>query len=258
MSFSDQPLTGKVIWNDLVTEDIAAAKQFYGGLFDWSFVDAKSRDGADYVLARDGDVYVAGIIGVAPRADGTRLTRWLPYMSVDDVDSALERGVSAGAEVAVDARNVNIGRVAAIIDPDGAVIGIARSEIGDPDDATTRAAPGRVVWSELLSRDPVAAAEFYGLLAGLDSEVINRRGGEYTMLSADGVQRAGILALPNEQIEPTWLTYIGVPDPLVAVDKVRELGGTVLVAPNPDLRDGTMAIITDPTGAVLLLQKTSI
>lgn len=257
MSFSEEPLPGKVIWNDLITEDVTSAKRFYGGLFDWTFEDARTRDGADYVIARDGETYVAGILGVPPRPDGSKVTRWLPYMSVDSVDGALERSVSAGAQVAVDARNVNVGRVAAIVDPDGAVIGIARSKIGDPDDRTTRPAPGRVVWSELLSSDPAAAAEFYKLLAGLESEVIDRRGGEYTMLSRDGVNRAGILALPNEQIEPAWLTYIGVSDPLAAVARVEELGGKVLVAPSPDLRDGEMAIVTDPAGAVLVLQKTT-
>ena len=36
MSFSDEPLTGKIIWNDLVTEDFDAAQRFYSGLFGWS------------------------------------------------------------------------------------------------------------------------------------------------------------------------------------------------------------------------------
>jgi len=33
MSFADQPLAGKVVWHDLITEDIDAARDFYGGLF---------------------------------------------------------------------------------------------------------------------------------------------------------------------------------------------------------------------------------
>ena len=139
--------------------------------------------------------------------------------------------------------------------PEGAVIGLANSKIGDPDDNSTRAAPGRVVWTELLSGDPVAASAFYRLLAGLDIEVIERRGGLYTLLSANGVNRAGIMPKPAEEVEPVWLTYFGVSDPKSAAARAKELGGTVLVPPSPELREGTMAIVTDPVGAVLVLQK---
>jgi predicted enzyme related to lactoylglutathione lyase len=179
----------------------------------------------------------------------------LPYMSVDDVDAAIDRSKTGGATVVVGARDVSIGRVAAIIDPEGAVLGIARSSIGDPDDRTTAAAPGRVVWSELLSSDPVAAAGFYRLLAGLDVEVVERRGGLYTMLTNGGVKRAGIMPRPADDVDPVWLTYFGVSDPKAAAAKAKELGGTVLLPPSPDLREGTMAVVTDPVGAVLVLQK---
>jgi predicted enzyme related to lactoylglutathione lyase len=255
MSFSEEPLTGKVVWNDLITEDLAAAREFYGGLFGWTFEDAQERDGGEYIVARDGDIYVAGILSVAPRQDGQKLARWLPYVSVDDVDTAISRSKAGGATVAADAREVSLGRVAAIVDPEGAVIGLASSRIGDPDDTSTRAGPGRVVWSELLSSDPVAASAFYRLLAGYDIEVIERRGGLYTLLSNNGVNRAGIMPRPADEIEPVWLTYFGVSDPKSAAARAKELGGTVLVPPSPELREGTMAVVTDPVGAVLVLQK---
>jgi predicted enzyme related to lactoylglutathione lyase len=256
MSVSDQPLTGKVIWNDLITEDLAAARVFYGGLFDWTFEEGRQKTGGDYVIARHGDAYVAGILRIAPRTDGSKVDRWLPYVSVEDVDAAVERSLLAGATVAAEARDVSLGRVAAIIDPEGAVIGLAHSEIGDPDDKTTRAMPGRVVWSELLSRDPEAASSFYGQIAGYDVDVVNRRGGQYTFLLKNGVQRAGIMPRPGDDVTPVWLTYFGVSDPGAAAAKAEQLGGTVLLPPSADLRDGTMAVVTDPSGAVLVLQKT--
>ena len=101
MSFSDQPLTGKVIWNDLVTEDFEAAKRFYGGLFGWTFARSRTVEGNDYVVARHGDIYVAGILGVDARPDGKRISRWLPYISVTDVDDAVARSMSGGATVTV-------------------------------------------------------------------------------------------------------------------------------------------------------------
>jgi predicted enzyme related to lactoylglutathione lyase len=256
MTFSDEPLTGKVIWNDLITEDIASAKTFYSGLFGWTFEEMPLRDGREYVIARSGDQYVAGILSVGPKPNED-VSRWLPYISIDNVDLAIDRSVRGGATVVAGPRDVSLGRVAAIIDPEGAVVGLARSDLGDPDDSATSAAPGRVVWSELLASDPAAASAFYRDVVGYDVEAVERRGGRHTFLSNKGVQRAGILERPADQIEPVWLTYFGVSDPRAAAARAASLGGTVVLPPAPDVREGSMAIVTDPAGAVLVLQKTS-
>ena len=153
MSFAAEPLTGKVVWYDLITEDLDSARDFYQGLFGWTFEDAKGPRGQDYAVARSGNVYVAGMVEIAAATDGRKLSRWLPYVSVADVDEAVSRGVDAGASVAVSARDVNLGRVAALVDPEGAVIGLARSAYGDPDETTTAPAAGRPVWTELLADD---------------------------------------------------------------------------------------------------------
>lgn len=257
MSFSPRPLTGKLIWHDLVTEDLDAARHFYGGLFGWTFEESTGLRGEDYLLARDGNTYVAGLVSIERPDDATRLSRWLPYVSVADVDAAVADSVEAGAEVAASARDVGLGRVAAIVDPQGAVIGLARSSVGDPDDRTTAAAPGRVVWSELLADDPAAAAEFYGRVVGYTPRSVERRRGTYTMLSAGGQDRAGILANPTEDWKPVWLTYFGVEDPGAAAEQAKALGGRVVLAPSAEVRDGNMAVVADPSGAVLVLQRVS-
>lgn len=256
MSFTDRPLAGKVIWNDLITEDIQAARRFYGGLFGWEFEASGRAAGSEYSIARLDGVYVAGLLAVDEREDGRSISRWLPYVSVGDVDDAVQRGVSAGARVAAPARDVALGRVAAVIDPQGAVVGLAASRIGDPDDDTTRAAPGRVVWHEMLASDVSGAAGFYRLVAGYDIETINRRGGEYTLLMQDGIRRAGVMERPNDDVEPLWLTHFGVTDPAAAAERAEALGGSIIVAPSPELRDGSIAVVTDPSGAVLVLSRT--
>ena len=255
MSFSDEPLIGKAIWHDLVTEDPAAAERFYEGLFGWSFQKAAGGGGHAYSVARSGDVWVAGIVAVDPPADGTTLSRWLPYLSVDDVDRAVETTQSAGGEVAAAARNVPLGRVAAIVDREGAVIGLARSDIGDPDDSTTAAAPGRVVWTELLTNDVEAATEFYRRVVGFETRTIERRGGEYTLLGHNSIDRVGILSNPIPDWTPTWLTYFGVKDAAASAARAEELGGRILGPVSPEVREGTMAVVADPTGALLVLKN---
>lgn len=255
MTFADDPLVGKIVWHDLITEDMTAAREFYGGLFGWTFEDRSGERGQDYVIARSGNVYVAGMISIDRPADGTRFSRWLPYISVSDVDSAVARGVAAGATVAASARNLNLGRVAALVDPQGAVIGLARSSIGDPDDKTTAAAPGRPVWNELLANDTVAATAFYEDLGDYDTRVVDRPNGQYTYLGRRGVNRAGMVKKPPVDEPPVWLTFFGVADPDAAARKAASLGGSVLLSPTTEIRDGTVAIVTDPSGAILVLQQ---
>jgi predicted enzyme related to lactoylglutathione lyase len=256
MSFSDEPLVGKFVWYDLITDDAAVARQFYGGLFGWSFEKTKGPGGDDYFLALDEGVYVGGIVTRADPADGTEFSRWLPYVSVADVDASAGRARSAGGRVAVAPLDVRLGRVAAIVDSEGAALGLARSNIGDPDDATTAAAPGRVVWTELLTADDAAASSFYETVVGYDARAIERRGGFYTLLSAGGVDRAGILRNPTDW-DSQWLTSFGVEDPAAAAEKAAALGGRVLLAPTPEVREGTMALVSDPSGAVFALQKST-
>jgi len=255
MSFSSEPLMGKVIWYDLVTEDLDSARDFYQGLFGWTFEDSKGPSGQDYAVARSGNVYVAGMVEIPAARDGAKLSRWLPYVSVADVDAAVSRGVDAGASVAVSARDVNLGRVAALVDPEGAVIGLASSAFGDPDETTTAPAAGRPVWAELLTDDAAAAASFYAELGGYDVNTVNRRGGQYTLLASDGKNRAGILKKPSDKVMPVWLTYFGVDDPVAAAILAESLGGKIILQASQELRDGTMAIVTDPSGAVLVLQN---
>jgi len=255
MSFSSTPLAGKVVWNDLVTEDAATARRFYAGVFGWTFEQTTSEGGLPYLLARQDGMYVVGIVQTAPRADGKPITRWLPYFSVVDVDASVARAQALGGGVALTARTLPIGRVAAVTDTEQAVIGLVRSSIGDPDDATTRAAAGRVVWTELPSNDPVKAAKFYREVTGLVPVDVARRGGSYTMMKAGTAERAGIFRNPDPQWSPAWLTHFGVADLAAAVERTKAFGGTVLLPPSPELREGTMAVITDPGGAILVLQK---
>ncbi len=135
-------------------------------------------------------------------------------------------------------------------------MGLARSRIGDPDDSTTAAAAGRVVWTELLANDPEVASRFYASVIGYVPRTIQRHGGPYTLLAYGGVDRAGIFRNPSEQAAPAWLTSFGVDDPVAAAARVETLGGKVLLPPSRELRGGAMALVEDPTGALLILQKT--
>lgn len=254
MPLSDRPLIGKFVWHDLITDDVAAVRRFYGGVLGWQFENGIHPLGGDYTLITSGGLYVGGIV----RLDDTEqadFSRWVPYLSVEDVDAAVALTVSAGGAAVVEPLDLAaIGRAAAVTDPQGAVLGLLRSRIGDPADGIAGPTSG-VVWNELLAADDARAAEFYRALAGFEPVNLARRGGEYTMLRVGDVERAGILQRPDDRVTPQWLTHFAVADVAAAARRAADLGGEVLLPPAPDLREGTLAVVADPTGAVFALRE---
>ena len=250
---SSTPLLGKFVWRDLVTENPDAVKPFYAALFGWQFEEGRAL-GAPYTLVKSGGQYIAGISKTRrPRPDQP-VSQWLSFMSVADVDRAVEKTRAAGGSLVAGPLDLpNIGRGAVVLDPDGAPLGLLRSSIGDPADAAEPAV-NRFLWTEHLSRDPQASADFYAALVGFEVRKIDSGGKHYWVL-VKGRERAGLLRNPIAVDRPIWLASIRVADPAASAARAAQLGGRVLLAPRADLRNGTLALIADPTGAVLALQK---
>jgi predicted enzyme related to lactoylglutathione lyase len=252
---SPEPLVGKFVWHDLITDDPAATRRFYGELFGWTFEDTERPGGGPYTLVKSGSRYLAGFLQLPDPVNGTEYSRWLGYLSVADVDDAVGHTLAAGGSTLRKPRQVGqVGRAAVIRDPQGAVVGLLRSDRGDPDDSA-QAIHGRILWNELLAGDDTAAAEFYRVLAGYEVSRASRRGGTYYTLSVGERERAGILQNPMPDTPSIWLTHFAVTDAAAATDKAAALGATVLLAPTAELRDGRMALIADPTGAILALTQ---
>jgi uncharacterized protein len=250
---SSTPLLGKFVWRDLVTEDPDAVKPFYAGLFGWEFEEGTAL-GAPYTLVKSGGQYIAGISKTRRPQPGQPVSQWLSFMSVASVDRAVEQTRAAGGSVVAGPLDLpNVGRGAVVLDPEGAPLGLLRSAIGDPADAPAPAL-NRFLWTEHLSRDPQASADFYAALAGFEVRKIDFAGKPYWLL-VQGRGRAGLLRNPIAVDRPIWLPYVHVADPAAMAERAARLGGRVLLAPRPELRNGTMALIADPTGAVLALQK---
>ena len=252
LELSDEPLAGKFVWHDLMTDDLEAARRFYGGLFGWTFENVTGPVGGGYTLIISGKLFVGGMVQLDDPV-GDDYSRWLGYISVPDVDEAVALAESKGGSAVVGPLDLpNIGRAAAIQDPQGAVVGLLRSQHGDPVDIYQA---GRVVWNELLAVDDLAAAEFYSRASGARIKTSERGEGRYVYLRSQGRDRAGIMARPADDIEPFWLTHFAVDDPAAAARRAAELGGSVLLEPSSELRGGSLAVVTDPTGAILALHR---
>jgi predicted enzyme related to lactoylglutathione lyase len=245
---------GRFVWHDLVTSDVAAAQKFYGALLGWEF-ESTTRIGHPYVIARSGGRPAGGI--VQRREGRTGPATWLTYLSVADLDQAIARVTSAGGQVLLPPVAVGeYGRVAVVLDPEGAPLGLIRVT------GTIAAEPSQppmngFFWMEHLAKDVPAALALDKDLAGYESSAsTSERGIEYTVLRRNR-SRAGLLRIPTELsgVQPNWLPYVRVEDPAALAARVESLGGKVVIAPRPDIRNGTLAVVTDPTGAAVALQK---
>ena len=241
---------GKVVLRELVTPDLATAKQFYAGLFGWTFRDSQAG-GIKYAQASLDDHTVAGIIQRYIPAGEHRQPAWLSFISVPDVDAATRAASQLGGKVLFEPHSFpDRGREAVFADPRGAVFAVLASSSGDPPDVL--AEPGEWIWSSLLTSDPDTDAAFYQAL--LDYEVFElpaAKGAEHFMLASENYARASVNSLPPNVpgMQPHWLNYVRVDDAAKMTAKVAALGGRVLVQPRVDRYGGRIAIVADPLGA---------
>ena len=114
--------------------------------------------------------------------------------------------------------------------------------------------PNPFVHVELLTTDPVKAKAFYTELFEWKME---DSGGDmpYTVIDVGGEPGGGMMRVPNPGMPSAWFAYVYVDDIEAAAEKVKALGGTVMqgITEVPDF--GWLAVIADPTGAVLGLWK---
>jgi predicted enzyme related to lactoylglutathione lyase len=120
--------------------------------------------------------------------------------------------------------------------------------------------PGTPCWIDLGTPDQDAAGEFYGALFGWDlkeDENAEQTGG-YRTAQLGGKAIGGVMKLMQEGQPPAWLTYIAVKDAEATAAKAVEAGASVLAGPMAVLDYGTMAVLSDPSGAVFGLWQAGI
>ena len=79
------------------------------------------------------------------------------------------------------------------------------------------------------------------------------------MLASEGYARATVRTIPKERQEvvPTWLPFVRVRSVNQSVEEAKQYGGKVLVEPNPEMLEGKVAVVADPTGAAVGLLEWS-
>ncbi|MPZ55095.1 MAG: VOC family protein [Rhizobiales bacterium] len=118
---------------------------------------------------------------------------------------------------------------------------------------------GTFVWYELMTTDTKAAENFYHNVIGWDAKDAGMPGVQYTLLSANGTQVAGLMELPKAASEAGarsgWNGYVAVDDVDARATQFEKAGGHIHRAPDDIPGVGRFAMVSDPQGAVLALFK---
>lgn len=256
---------GKFIWHDLVSDDVAGSQAFYSALLGWEFRKLPLLS-ADYWLISLEGRSIGGMVEQRQAGQRDVVSQWVSVMSVDDAEAAHARAQRLGATVLTAPVSLGSrGTVAVYQDPGGAVFATLQTPDGDAPDRSTQPAEGDFLWHELWSADVDSLSGFYAKLSAMESEIrpaLSAAGEavDFRILRAGGVPRAGIRALPADDMPSLWMPYLRVAsrqnlDALLA--RVPTLGGKVLVPAVPRAVGGFVAVIAGPSGAPVALQTWS-
>lgn len=108
-------------WCELLTTDVAAAKNFYTTLFGWE-TEEMSMPGMTYTVIKAGGEGIGGIMGIPEGAKGMP-PAWGVYVTVDDVDKTAGMAEKLGGKIHLPPTDIpGVGRFCVIVDPQGAFI----------------------------------------------------------------------------------------------------------------------------------------
>jgi uncharacterized protein len=235
---------GTFCWVDLGTPDVAGARAFYGGVFGWEMVDAAPG----YTVCRKDGLEVTGL-HEHTEEEGAH---WSSYVSVRDADATVAAAVELGASVEVEPSDVpGTSRVSALRDPAGAAVALWQPMgfIG----ARLVNEIGSWTWNELVTPDVDAATAFYTRLLGWTAQDIP---GPLPRVSFQlGDLLIGGVHAPTEAeaaAGPGWTVAFRVGDADESAERVRQLGGRVLLPPM-DIPVGRLSVVADPAGAPCII-----
>lgn len=242
-------IIGRFVWHDILTDDPGRTKAFYTELFGWKTREMQVGNLPNYTAFRCGETEIGGMM---PMPESMHLTpHWVCYGSVDNVDAAVSRASALGATVVLPPEDIpSIGRFALLRDPHGATLApfafAGHEPLPEPSDLT-----GRFDWHQLNTPDLASAASFYREVLGWESQQSDGPMGKILRFSIEGRAVAGAVQTPLTNQPAHWLPYVRVQNIDTFTEAGRRLGGKIWVAPTDIPSLGQIAVIGDPSGALI-------
>ncbi len=246
--------SGEFCWINMLTSNPAEAREFFRGVFGWTYKDLPSMGGG---LINANGHEVGGLWDL----DGPNTPPGTPpgigvMVKVDNADEAAEKVRSLGGQAHPPMDIMTNGRMVACTDPSGASFDLwqALDQPGSTADTFQHGVPS---WSELLTKDTERAGEFYEKLFGWSASETDMGHMTYTTFKLDDDYAGGMMQLSPEMGDmPTgWSTYVTVNDVDESAEKATGLGAHVFM-PAMDVQTvGRMAGIASPQGLTFYVIK---
>jgi len=116
-------------WNELMTSNIEASKEFYSRVAGWTYQDMPMGEAGDYTLAfiAGNPVPVAGLMPWPASQPGSN--DWFAYINVDEIDAAVEAAKAGGGAVMREKFYIeNTGWIAIVQDSANTMIGLLQPD----------------------------------------------------------------------------------------------------------------------------------
>jgi predicted enzyme related to lactoylglutathione lyase len=113
---------GSLWWVEVLSNDVAGAREFYGRLFGWTSVDTSFDPFAAYTVFKRGDVQEGGVLPIG-RDWGVSPT-WNAIFAVDDCNATIERAKALGGSSIFVHTVPKAGRIGSLSDPGRAAFAI--------------------------------------------------------------------------------------------------------------------------------------
>jgi predicted enzyme related to lactoylglutathione lyase len=124
-------LSTQAMFDELISADPDAARDFYGALFGWQHVSMPIPNGSTYTLFFPAGVEPGGrpAAGMLPLMPGMTASLWMVYFAVESLADALDRVPALGGSAHSPVIPVpNVGRLVWVADPTGAMIQLIEPE----------------------------------------------------------------------------------------------------------------------------------
>jgi predicted enzyme related to lactoylglutathione lyase len=273
----DGYIPGVPCWVDTSHPDPDAAAEFYGGVFGWEFEDVMP-DGSEakYLIGRIRGLDAGAISGQQEGDPGP--PRWNTYIWVDSADETAAKVTEAGGTVLLEPFDVmEAGRMAVFADPEGAAICVWQAKEHKGSRVVNE--HGSVNFNGLNTRDVDGAKAFYGAVFGWETIDLGGAGLMWTlpgygdhleelnpgtlagmkeMGGPDGFENvvASLMPIGDDQPDtpPHWNVTFAVDDADASAEKVKELGGSLIVEPM-DAPWVRFSVVSDPQGATFVASQ---
>ncbi len=245
---------GTFSWIDCNTTDWEAGKKFYTELMGWTTEDIPMGEGLFYTMFKQDGLNVAGFSPMMPDMQAQGMpSAWNSYITVEDVDVLVPKVKQLGGTVIAGPMDVfESGRMVTIQDPGGAIVSLwqPKNHIG----ASLVNTPGALTWNELYSGDLDKARDFYTNLLGWEWQQMEEPNYYWTCKVNERMNGGAMQLTPDfGDMPPNWTVYLSIADIEATTQKVKDLGGQVLMELHDAGEVGRFSVILDPQGAAVTL-----